>query len=217
MVKKFVISSAAGKAEFPITDTKLYVPVVTLSTEKKNRKLLKQLESGFKRTINCNKYQPELKTLPQNRYLSYLTDPSFQGLNTLFALPFENETDRKVHTIYYLQTTKIKDYNVTIDGRYFFDQLIKTDFKTYDNIRRIATGQGDDYIAGCLLDYNYFMEHYKQIKIDLSKQQKLDADPKTIQEINFNGNLKKDTSIFFIIEEAKETILYFSKGTVKVL
>ena len=85
--KKCVISSAVGKTEFAIADTKFYVPVVTLSTED-NLKLLKQLESGFKRTVNWNKYRPEFKTLPQNRYLNYLIDPSFQGVNKLFVLPF---------------------------------------------------------------------------------------------------------------------------------
>ena len=73
-----------------------------------------------------------------------------------FVLPFENETDREVHTKYYLPTEEIKDYNVIIDGRNFFYQPTKNDFKTYDNIRKIATGQGDDYTTGCLLDYNYF-------------------------------------------------------------
>ena len=81
----------------------------------------------------------------------------------------------------------------------------------------IATGQGDDYTAGCLWDYNYFKEHYTLVAIDLSKQQKLDDDPKAIQQINFTWNIEKDTSIFFITEEAKERVLDFSKGTVKVL
>ena len=116
-----------------------------------------------------------------------------------------------------LPTREIKDYNVIIDGRNFFDQPIKNDFKTYDNIRKIATGQGDDYTTGCLLDCPYFKEHYKLIAIDLSKQQKLDADLKVKQQINFTGNIEKGTSIFFIIEEAKETVLDFSKTTVKVL
>ena len=74
----------------------------------------------------------------------------------------------------------------------------------YDNIRKIATGQGDDYTTGCLLDSKYFKKHYKLTATDLSKQQKLDAGTKAIQRINFTGNLEKDTSIFFIIEEAKE-------------
>ena len=100
------------------------------------------------------------------------------------VLPFENETDREVHTQYYLPTEEIKDYNVTIDGRNFFDQPINNDFKTYDNTRKIATGQGEYYTTGCLLDYKYFKEHYKLIAIDLSKQQKLDAVSKIIQQIN---------------------------------
>ena len=74
----------------------------------------------------------------------------------------------------------MKDYNVMIDGRNFFDQTIKNDLKTYDNIRKIATGQGDHYISGCLLDYPYFKKYYKWFAIDLNKQQKLDANPKAI-------------------------------------
>ena len=71
----------------------------------------------------------------------------------------------------------------------------------------------------CLLDYPYFENHYKMIAIDLSKQQALDADPKAIQQINFTANLDRagNTTMFFIIEEAKETVLDYSQGTVKVL
>ena len=106
-----------------------------------------------------------------------------------------------------------------IDGRNFFDQPINSMNKTYENIRKIATGQGDDYTTGCLLDYSYFKDHYKMIAIDLSKQQALDADPRAIQQINFAANLDRDenTTMFFIIEEAKETVLDFLQGTLKVL
>ena len=106
-----------------------------------------------------------------------------------------------------------------IDGKNVFDQPINNDFKSYENIRIIAAGQGDDYTTGCLLDYPYFKENYKMIAIDLSKQQALDADPRAIQQINFTANLDRagNTTIFFIIEEAKETVLDFSQGTVKVL
>ena len=93
-----------------------------------------------------------------------------------------------MHTKYYLPNAQIKDYNVIINGRDFFDQSIKNDLKTYDDIRKIATGQGDNYTTGCLLDYNYFKKHYKLFSIDLSKQQKLAADPKPMQQINFKGN-----------------------------
>ena len=76
-----------------------------------------------------------------------------------------------------------------IDGRNFFDQPINSMVKTYENIRKIATGREDDYTAGCLLGYSYFKENYKMIAIDLSKQQTLDADPGAIQKINFTANL----------------------------
>ena len=76
-----------------------------------------------------------------------------------------------------------------IDGRNLFDQPINSMNKTYENIRRIATGQGDDYAIGCLLHYSYFKENYKMIVIDPSKQQAFDADPREIQQINFTANL----------------------------
>ena len=106
-----------------------------------------------------------------------------------------------------------------IDGKNFFDQPINSMTKTYENIRKIATGQGDDYTTGCLLDYSYFKDHYKMIAIDLRKQQALDADPRAIQQINFAASLDKDGNrkMFFIIEEAKETVLEFSQRTVRVL
>ena len=140
---------------FQITDTKLYVLVVTLST-RENIKFLKQLESGFKRIINWNKYLPKTTNQARNRYLDYLIDPSFQGVNRLFVLSFKDDDGPESHKQYYLPTLEVKDYNVMIDGRNSFDQPIKNDLKTYDNIRKIATSKGDDYIAElCLLDYPY--------------------------------------------------------------
>ena len=79
-----------------------------------------------------------------------------------------------------------------IDRKNFFDQAVKSDMKTYDNIQKTATSQGGDYTTGCLLDYNYFNNYYKMIAIDLSKQQALDADPKAIQQISFTGYLEKN-------------------------
>ena len=111
-------------------------------------------------------------------------------------MPFENENGRTSHSEYYLPKVEIKHYNVQIDGKNFFDQPTNNDIKTFENIRKSATGQGDDYTTGCLLDY-------KMIAIDLSKQQALDVDPRAIQQINFTA--------------AKETVLDFSQGTVKVL
>ena len=91
--------------------------------------------------------------------------------------------------------------------------------ETYENIRKIATGKGDDYKTGCLLDYPYFKENYKIIAIGLRMQNELDADPRAIQQINFAANLDRggNTTIFFIIEEAKDTIFEFSQDTIKVL
>ena len=99
-----------------------------------------------------------------------------------------------------------------IDGKNYFDQPINNDFKTYENIRKIATGQEDDYTTTCLLDYPYFKESYKMIAIDLSKQQVLDADPRATQLINFTVNVDRagNTTMFFVIELAKETALDFS-------
>ena len=105
-----------------------------------------------------------------------------------------------------------------IDGKNIFEQPINSDLKTYENVIKIATGQGNDYTSGCLLDDSYFKYHYKMIAIDLSKQQALDADPRAIQQINFAANLDgaENTTMFFVTEEAKETVLDFSQGTVKV-
>ena len=206
--KDCVITNSEGEGKFAITETKLYVPVVTLSTED-NAKLLQQLKSNFKRKINWNKYESSVKTFAQNMYLNYLINPSFQGVNRLFVLSFENEDDRVSHSTYSLPKVETKDYNVVIDGREFFNQPINNMNKTNENIRKIATGKGDDYTTGCLLDYSYFKENYKMIAIDLSKQQVLDADPRKIQQINFTANLdRENTTIFFIIEQEKETFKF---------
>ena len=213
-----VITNSNGAGAFAITDTKLYVPAVTLSTQE-NTKFLQQLKSGFKRVINWNKYLSKPELLGQNANLNHVVETNFQGVNRLFVLAFENDNHRTIHDRYYLPNVEIKDYNIVINGENFFDQPIKNNKVTYDNIRKIATGQGDDYTPGCLLDYPYFTDTYKMIAVDLSKQQALDADPRAIQQINFTANLDRagNTRVYFILEEAKETILDFSQGTVKVL
>ena len=213
-----VITDSTGAGTFEITDAKLYVPVVTLSTQE-NTKLLQQLKPGFKRVINWNKYLSKPESFRRNANLNYLVEPSFQGINRLFVLAFEGDTQRASHSSYYLPNVEIKDCNIMINGENFFDQPIKINKVTYENIRKIPTGQGDDYTTGCLLDYPYFMDTYKMIVVDLSKQQALDADPRAIQQINFAANLDRagNTRVYFILEEAKETILDFSQGTVKVL
>ena len=148
-----------------------------------------------------------------------MVEPSFQGVNRLFVLAFKNGAQRISHAGPYLPNVEIRDYNVIINGENVFDQPVKNDKVTYENIRKICTGSGDDYTTGSLLDYPYFKDSYKMIAVDLSKQQALDADPRTIQQINFTANLDRagNTRIYFILEEAKEIILNFALGTLKVL
>ena len=105
-----------------------------------------------------------------------------------------------------------------IDGQNFFDQPVRNSLITYDSIQKIVTDQGDYYRTCCLLDYNYFKNYYKMITTDISKQQALDTNPKAIKQTNFTGNLARaaGATMFFIVEEAKENVLHFSHGTVKV-
>ena len=161
MSEDCVISSATGATKFEITDAKLYVPVKTSPTQD-NGKLLQQLKLGFKRTINWSKYQQKVSPESQNQYLDFLIDSRFQGVNRLFVLSFENDEDRKVHTRFYLPKVEIKDY-VMIGGENFFDQPVKSDMRTNDNIWKTGTGQGDDYTNGCILDYKYFNNYYEKI------------------------------------------------------
>ena len=115
--------------DLTITDTRLCVPVVTLSIQD-NPNFFQKLKSGFKRAINWIKYQSHTITYEQYRYLNHLIDPIFQGVNKLFVLSFENEDDRRSHSGYYLPKVEIKDYNVMIDGKNFFDKPINNDFET---------------------------------------------------------------------------------------
>ena len=156
-------------ATFEITDTKLYLPVVTLSTQY-NSQLPKQLESGFKREVNWNKYLSKPELLAQNPNLNHLAESKFQGNNKVFVLAFEKDTQRTSAKGYYLPNLELKDYNDLIDGKNFFDQPIKDNKATYENIRKITTGQGDDYTSGFLLEYPFFKDSYKMIAVDLSKQ-----------------------------------------------
>ena len=166
-----------------------------------------------------NKYLSKPELLAQNPNVNHLVESSFQGINRLFILVFENDTQRTSAKGYYLSNVEVKNYNFMINGENFFDQPIKSNKVTYGNMRKIAFGQGDDYTTGCLLDYSYFKDSYEVIAVDLSKQQALDTDPRAIQQINFTANLDRagNTRIYFILEEAKETILNFSQGIVKIL
>ena len=123
-----VITNSAGVGAFKITDTKLYVPSVTLSTQD-NSKLLQQLKSGFKSVISWNKYLPKPEFLAQNPNLNLLVEPRFQGVNTLFVLASENDTQNASHLGYYLPNVEIKNYYVMINGENFFDQPVNNILK----------------------------------------------------------------------------------------
>ena len=116
-----IISSVTAATKFETTYTRLYVPLVTLATQD-NAKLIEQLKFSLKRIINWNKHRTKRSTEKQKQYLDYLIDPSFQRVNRPFVLSFENKDDREVHIGYFLLKVEIKEYNVMIDGKNFFDQ-----------------------------------------------------------------------------------------------
>ena len=154
---------------------------------------------------------------------------SFQGVKRLFVLAYfiaagndaDQEADIKDNKKYFLPRGEIKNCNVLIDGRNFYDQPINDIIKQYDEVRKVSTGYGDDYTTGCLLDYAYFKDNYRLIAVDLSKQKALDADLGAIQQIVFQevvgGADNTKIRLYTILEQSKETMLEFSKGTAKVL
>ena len=164
--KDCVLSSADNNAKtsFKITETKLYVPIVTLST-KDNVNLTKQLNEGFKRSVYWNEYKSKIETknADNNNVTRFPLDTSFQGVNRLFVLGFNDTTNndntdtnnrvkRNSYRKYFLPRVDITKYNVLIDGKNFYDQPISDQIRKYDEVRKIATGKGDDYTTGCLLD-----------------------------------------------------------------
>ena len=199
---------------FEIKDTKLYAPAVTLSTEDDND-FLEQLKSGFKRTIKWNKYRSEMTNQTKTNNLNYLMDPTFNKVNRLFILSFENEEDIPSFSEYYTPKVEIKEFNVLIDGKRFLDLPVKNKEEVYQNIMCIS--KNNDYTTGNLLDYEYFSKHYKLTAIDLSKQIELE-NPDLRQQINFIGKLEDNrATMFFIIEKSKETTFEFSQNFLTII
>ena len=227
-IEDCILSSAGDSAKFAITDAKLHVPIVTLST-KDSANLAKQLNEGFKRSVYWNSYETKpAKVIEQGKNIYELLSASFQGVKRLFVLAYfivadaaNNEAGIKDNKKYFLPRGEINNYNVLIDGRNFYDQPINDLIKQYDEVRKVSTGYGDDYTTGCLLDYAYFKDNYRLIAVDLSKQKALDADPRAIQQIVFQGVVGGENNtkirLYTILEKSKETILEFAKGTAKVL
>ena len=197
-----VLSTAEDDAVFIINDTKLYVPVVTLS-KGENKDFIEQQNKGFQISIYWNEYKTkeQAENADANAVKYINLDPSFQGVNRLFLVAYSradnNQATRNGQQKYYLPRIDLKKYNVIIDGRNFYDK-------------------GEDYTTGSLLDYYYFKKHYKLVAVDLSKQKELDADPRAIQQFEFKYMLETNSTIYWVLEKSKETILEFCKGTVKV-
>ena len=190
-------------AVFKITECKLYVLVVTLSAEEDN-KLLDQLKSGCKRTTKWNKYMTQMSNQTKNNNLNYLIDPTSSNVNRLFVLSFENEEDRTSFFKYYLPKVEIKDYNVIIDAKSFFEIPLKNKEETYEKI--IAISKNGNYTTGNLLDYEYFKDHSKLIAIDLSKQRELENSD-IRQQINFIGRKKKKEETTINVSQNSATIV----------
>ena len=215
-----MLSTGAGEAVFIINDTKLYVPVVTLSKED-NKGFIEQQNKGFQRSIYWNKYKTkEINEDADANVFKYINlDLSFQGVNRLFVMAYnrvDGQPTRNGQRKYYLPRISLNKYNVIIDGRNFYDNPIESDIEKYRELKKVMIGKREDYTTGSLLDYNYFDKHYKFVAVDLSKQKELDADPRAIQQIEFKYMLGKNSTIYWVLEKSKEPILEFYKGTVKV-
>ena len=203
-----------------MNDRKMYVPVVTLSKED-NKDFIEQQNKGFQRSIYWNEYKTkELTENADANVFKYINlDPSFQGVNRLFVMGYNRENGQPTRNgqgKYYLSRISLNKYNVIIDGRNLYNNPIESDIEKYRELKRVMIGKGEDYTTGSLLYYNYFDKYYKLVAVDLSKQKELDADPRAIQQIEFKYMLGTDSTIYWVLEKSKETILEFYKGTVKV-
>ena len=184
-IEDCILCSAGDSAIFEITDAKLHVPIVTLST-KHSVNLIKQLSEGVKRSVYWNSYQTKpAKVIEKGKNLYELLNAWFQGVRRLFVFAYvvaagaENaEAGIKDNKKYFLPRGEIKNYNVLIDGRNFYDQPINDLIKQYDEVRKVSTGQGDDYTTGRLLNYAYFKVNDRLIAVNVSKQKALEADPR---------------------------------------
>ena len=218
--KECVLSNQDGATVFIINDTKLYVPVVTLPKED-NKDFIKQQNKGFQRSIYWNEYKTrEINENADANVFKYINlDPSFQGVNRLFVMAYNRENGqptRNGQRKHYLPTIDLEKYNVIIDGRNFYDNPIESAIEKFRELKKVMIGKGEDYTTGSLLDFNYFDKHYKLVAVDLSKQKELDADPRAIQQIEFKYMLGTNSTIYWVLEKSKETILEFYKGTAKV-
>ena len=181
------------KLIFQITKCELYIPVETLKTEN-NHKLSELLSKGFERTVVWNEYKSKIErvTVLQNDNMFRTTplDVSFQRVSKLFAAAYEtDDIERNANTEKsrrnYLPRAEIKDYNVLIDGRNFYDQNGNSSAVRYNELLKMTTGRSEDYSTGFLLDYYYYIKDFNIVGIDLSYQAVLESHTKINQQIKF--------------------------------
>ena len=240
--KKYYVLSAAGNDNLIILimiimliiliDTKLYVPVVPVPvlSIRDNQKLSKLLSKEFERSVNWNEYKTKVDNKNTTNECRYFLESSLVGISRLFVLVYSGQdASLKRFKIrkYYLPKDIIKNYNAIINRKNFYDQAIDSGIKWHKDIRKLTTGQGEDYTTGCLLDYDYIKNHYRLIAIDLIRQKELDVDPKATQQTKFVGQLKnaddinahgtQPMSVLTMLEKIKETRLKLSQGNVTVL
>ena len=228
--KYSVLCNQNQNSIFQITNCEMYIPVVTLNTEN-NSKLSELLSKGFERTVVWNEYKSKIEgvTIPQNDNIFRRTtlDVSFQGVSKLFAAAYEtddikrNANTEESRRRYYLHRAEIKDCNVLIDGRNFYDQSVNSSIVRYNELLKMTTGRSEDYSKGYLLDHDYYIKDFNIVGIDLSHQAVLDSDPKINKQIEFvyklpSGNAAINYDLLTVLEKEKQTVLKFSEGTVEV-
>ena len=186
--KYSVLCSVNQNSIFQITKGELYIPVVTLNTEK-NNKLSELLSEGFERTVIWNEYKSKIEgvTIPanENNFKRTNLDTPFQCVSRLLVAAYKTGDKRRntnhehSRRRYYLPRAEIKDYNVLIDGRNFYDQNVNSSTARYNELLKMTTGRSEDYSTECLLDYDYYyIKEFNIVGIDLSHQAVLDSDPK---------------------------------------
>ena len=215
---------------FQITKGELYIPVVALNTEN-NNKLSELLRKGLERIVVWNEYESKIETVNvaanDNNFKRTTFDVSFQGVSKLFAAAYEtddikrNANTEEPRRRYYLPREEIKDYNVLIDGRHFYDQNLNSNIVRYNELLKTTTGRSEDYSTECLLDYDYYLKDFNIVGIDLLHQSVLDSDLKANQQIEFvyklpSSNAAVNYDLLTVLEKEKQTVLKFSEGTVKV-
>ena len=166
------IDANSNNITFTIKDTKLYVLAVTFSA-KVSQKLSKFLSKGFERSVYWNEYKIKIQNKNTTTQYRYFLKSNFVGANKLFVFVYSNVNNngkRYKGQRYYLPKCIIKNYNVIIKGKNVYDQPIDSGIKRCEEIRKLTIGQGEDYITGCLLDYDYITNHYGVIAVDLSWQ-----------------------------------------------